>query len=65
MREIAVPGKTVSHQARRVSTRPSASIPPQEGVEGCAPSPRNARLDSSKIANDNRNVAWTLITARA
>src|SRR5262249_27024789 len=48
---IARPGNADSHQAFPTYARPSLTMPPQLGVGGCTPSPRNDSDDSTMISS--------------
>ena len=56
---IAIPGKIPIHGADSSTGRASRIIPPQDGVGGCTPSPRNERPASSRITSPTPSVAAT------
>src|SRR5262249_14259650 len=47
---IQRPGNVASHHAVSMYCRPSASIPPQDGMLAGIPTPRKLRLDSATMA---------------
>ena len=60
--EIAMPGNTASHQAMRISSVPRVSIPPQVGMSGGTPTPRNDRDASIMMAKPQGNGAQHNVT---
>jgi hypothetical protein len=49
--EIANPGNVATHQAPKIMySRPSASMPPQDGVGGCVPRPKKLNPDSKMMS---------------
>jgi D-arabinose 1-dehydrogenase-like Zn-dependent alcohol dehydrogenase len=55
-----MPGKRMLCGKTRNSARPSAMMLPQVGVSGGMPTPRNERIASSRMAEAQTNVAWTM-----
>src|SRR5205085_8058856 len=59
VRNIARPGKTVSHQPLGRSWRALERIEPQLAVEGGTPNPKKLRADSIRMADATPKVAAT------
>jgi hypothetical protein len=55
------PGNVEIHQAESRYSRPSCTMPPQEGVGGWIPSPRNDSVASSTMDRASSRVAMTTI----
>ena len=53
---MAIPGSVEIHQAWSRLPRPSATIPPHDGVGGGTPSPRKESAASSRIVSPTRSV---------
>ena len=50
----------ITHQARRMNSRLSASIVPHSGAGGWAPMPRKPSAAASRMAFEKLSVAWTI-----
>ena len=59
----AAPGKSASQYRVSMNCRPSASIPPQEGIASGTPRPRKERPASVRMAPATPNVATTMSDA--
>src|SRR5207237_5749497 len=59
VRNIAMPGKTVSHQPLGKSWRAFERMEPQLAVEGGTPKPKKLSVDSIRIAEATPKVAAT------
>src|SRR5713226_11400 len=55
------PGNVEIHQAESRYSRPSCTMPPQDGVGGWMPRPRKESVASSTMARANSRVAITTI----
>ena len=58
--EIITPGAIAICGYVRMNDRPSASIPPHDGVGGWAPNPRNESAASSKMMPPTPRLAITM-----
>ena len=54
-----IPGQVEIHHAESRYSRPSCTIPPQDGVGGWMPRPRNESVASSTMARASSRVAMT------